>query len=272
MLLPTSWNVPGIFRDRLGDRAGRQRTMIADGHLLLVLHKVPRPETSDRDGVLFWRNADGQWASTGVVGGLGGLRAHIEEFAAAIERLEVAYENANDASSYFLVLQAITPLHRSAAHLHAALQAAREGIPDDRDLIVLRDRAGDLERAAELVYTDATHALSYSMAKRSEELARSNHALAAAGHRLNVLAAFFLPISAIAAVFSMQLSSGIEHCTPGMFWIVLGAAVLIGLILCAALRFAVPGAAQDREAPKAIGRPISRTRMAEHPRRSPAFA
>ena len=56
-ILPAVWQVPQEFRDRLGDRAGRQRAMAADGHLLLVLHRPPGPEDAERSGRFFWRRS-----------------------------------------------------------------------------------------------------------------------------------------------------------------------------------------------------------------------
>ena len=50
------WQVPGVFRSRIGERAGRQRVMTADGHLLFILHKVPRAGTAERESALFWRS------------------------------------------------------------------------------------------------------------------------------------------------------------------------------------------------------------------------
>ena len=45
-VLPYDWDVPEVFRKRLGEGAGRQRCMTADGHLLLVLHQPPTPGVS----------------------------------------------------------------------------------------------------------------------------------------------------------------------------------------------------------------------------------
>ncbi len=55
MQLPQDWNLPASIRARLGaNTTGRERAMVAEGHLLLVLHQVPR-----------WRDPDGRWASSG---------------------------------------------------------------------------------------------------------------------------------------------------------------------------------------------------------------
>lgn len=231
MLMPFDWEVPAIFRQRLGDRAGRQRVMQADGHLLLVLHKVPIPGVPEREGALFWRKPDGTWKTSGRGEGVIALRRHVEEFAAAVDKLELMYEKGNDAASYYRVIGAVVPLHRTASHLYSTLQSAREIMPDDRDLIDLRDRAGEVDRAAELLHTDALNAVNFSVAQRAEELSRSSHSLAVAGHRLNTLATLLLPITAVAGIFGMNLASGLENSGPLAFWVVFLLSIVIGLQL-----------------------------------------
>ena len=51
-ILPATWEVPAEFRSRLGEKAGRQRAMMAEGHLLLVLHAPPKKDEPDRKGRL----------------------------------------------------------------------------------------------------------------------------------------------------------------------------------------------------------------------------
>ena len=65
-LLPAAWAVPDVFRRRLGDQAGRQRAMHEEGHLLLVLHAPPSPDSPHREGRFFWRDHAGQWTPPGV--------------------------------------------------------------------------------------------------------------------------------------------------------------------------------------------------------------
>ena len=63
-LLPLDWQVPQVFRDRLGDSPGRQRLMKADGHLLLIAHRPPSPDETGRRGRYFWRDTTGAWRSS----------------------------------------------------------------------------------------------------------------------------------------------------------------------------------------------------------------
>jgi hypothetical protein len=90
------------------------------------------------------------------------------------------------------------------------LQAAREAIREDRDIIDLRDWAYQVERGFALLYTDSKNALDYSIAKRAEEEAKLSRQAVQTGHRLNILAAIFFPLTAIASLFGMNIRSGLE--------------------------------------------------------------
>jgi hypothetical protein len=146
--------------------------------------------------------------------------------------LEDELQSAETASDYFRILQEIAPLHRSARNLHATLQQAREMFPADRDLISSRDRGGDIERAAELLHGDAKNGLDFTMARQAEQQARSSYAMAVSGHRLNVMAALFLPLATISSLLGMNLVHGMETWpSPQTFFNVAVAGIAAGLIL-----------------------------------------
>jgi hypothetical protein len=237
-LLPKNWDVPQIFRDRLGSQAGRQRTMVAEGHVLLILHEVPDPGTPDeRKAHFFWRSPAGEWRSTGTAGrGVGPLRAHVEAYASAVDALEARVERASTADDYFAVLHVVTPLRRSARNMHQALQDARDALKDDKDVIALRDRAGDVERAAELINSYAHDGLEFTVARRAEDNARFAQQANLSAHRLNVLAALCLPVTAVGSVLGMNLEHGWEHASaPSLFWAVTVASFLLGFLVKAAV-------------------------------------
>ncbi len=230
-LIPASWAVPGRFRARVGEAAGRQRQMVDDGHLLLVLHAVPKAGDSERTARLFWRDKLGPWRGSGQGSGVGPLREHVTSFEDAVEALEERLRVAKTAKAFFSALQAATPLHRTARNLLRTLQEAREAV-DDRELINLRDRAGEVERGAELVVTEARHGLEYTSARQSEAQATVSLELARESHKLNTIAAVFLPITALASIFSMTLRSGLESWqSPGLFWIIVAAGVALGFAM-----------------------------------------
>lgn len=231
------WSLPEPLLKRLGEKAGRQRAMAAEGHLLLILHAIPKHDEIERTPRLFWRPPDGKWRGIGTSGdGAAALRRHVEEFVTTIDEMEHEVEGATDADTFYQTLLRIAPIHRTARNLHAALQQARE-LVDDPAIISLRDRAGEVERAAELLHGDAKVGLEYSVAKAQEDQARTSLQIAEAGHRLNLLAAVFLPLTAVAALFGMNLPSGLEsRATPLPFWLVLGVALTLGVCLGLSLR------------------------------------
>ncbi len=229
MKLPLFWQqLPSEIKVRFGQkRAGRQRAMVAEGHLLLVLHKTPQPDSQEREGVFFWRKPDGSWDSS-QGGGLARLRDHIEEYESAQEKLSREYDQAQDAEDYFKLLEKITPLQHSTGNLYTTLQAAREAIAQDRDLIDLRDWAYDLDRTLDLLYMSTRHALDYQIARQSEKETRLSMQSVKIANRLNVLAAIFFPLTAISGIFGMNLRTGLEGISTWLFWLVLLLGILLG--------------------------------------------
>jgi hypothetical protein len=165
-ILPAIWNVPEEFRNRVGNMVGRQRMMVADGHLLLLLHAPPSPEENERVGRFFWRSPDGTWASNELGGGPIALNQHLDEFDSIIESWDEREEKASTADEYFEIMEAIAPICRATTHLHQVLQEARKTCPEYREIINLRDRAYDIERTAELLYTGTKNGLDFAVARR----------------------------------------------------------------------------------------------------------
>lgn len=230
--LPDEWRIPAQIRERLGDNAGRQRAMNYEGHLLLVLHAPPGPDDRNREGRLFWRAPTGSWACNTSGSVINVLKQHVKDFSDRADKLDEDLQAASCANDYFAILQSVAPLHRTARNLHTTLQQARELMPDDREIIVARDAAGDVERSFELLHMDAKNGLDYTVASRAELQSERSYEMAASAHRLNLLAAVFFPITAISSIFGMNIASGLET-VPGrwLFWVVLGVGFLSGLIL-----------------------------------------
>lgn len=227
--LPADWSLPEAIAGRLGERAGRQRSMAADGHLLVILHAPPDGLDWQREERLFWRAPDGTWRSKGLGGGSRGLAAQLDEATRTLADLEAEVTAVDlGAERMLALLRRLSPLVRFLANQAAALQQARELVPKDRDLIALRDRAVELERGGELLYQDLRHALDVRIALQAEAQAQAGQRLAAASHRLNVLAAVFLPLVALTSVFGMNLHSGFPATNPAAFWMVLCAGIAAG--------------------------------------------
>jgi hypothetical protein len=160
-------------------------------------------------------------------GGLHSLQEHIAAYGQVIERLDEGYEGARSSLDYFRLLEAIVPVERACKNQLAALQGARE-VVDDKDVITLRDSAATIARNAELLHADARHGLEYAMAKQGEEQARISQSMATAGHRLNLIAAVFLPLTALGSMLGMNMRSGLEAQPVWLFWVVFAVGMMVG--------------------------------------------
>ncbi|RIK72453.1 MAG: hypothetical protein DCC67_19260 [Planctomycetota bacterium] len=209
-MLPPNWEVPEEFRRRLGEQAGRQRLMQADGHLLLVLHAPPSPDSNVREGRLFWRDPTGRWTPSGASPAQPGLGDLLGQYESAIEQLQADEDEAKTARQYFQLLNRLNPLARTARNLYETIQSAREAASDDRQLLLWRDRAYVIARAADLLHGDAKNALEFAIAERAEQEAESSRRAASAAARLNLLVACFFPVATLAAIFGVNLRHGLE--------------------------------------------------------------
>ncbi len=84
-----------------------------------------------------------------------------------------------------------------------------------------------------------------------------------AGRRLNLLMAFFLPLTAAGSIFSMHLANGFENRNaPWLFFGVVCAALLTGVLLVVVIVFNLDSAATrsgvSRESPTRKNRPAGR--------------
>ena len=244
MTIPSGWDLPAALRARIGQGAGRQRAMVDDGNLLIVLHRVPKADSNVREGVLFWRapvEAQGEslagqelldpWKSTAAKDGLISMRLHLDEYERAINEWEKRYDIAANARDLFEILEAVAPIARAAKNAGNALQSALDQMPAAVELLPLREQAADFERAAELLQTDAKNALDYQIARGNEESARLANQAARSGQRLNIIAAITLPLTALSGVFGMNLPNGLQDAPPTLFWAVFGVGMAFGIAL-----------------------------------------
>ena len=135
-LLPASWDIPQVFRDRLGVTAGRQRAMVHEGHLLLVLHGPPSDDHAVRGGRFFWRSPDGTWAASATGKPCHSLDAHLAEFEKLVAEIDERAPLDENASELHADITALAPLVRASRNLHTALQHARELMAGSEEILV----------------------------------------------------------------------------------------------------------------------------------------
>ena len=233
--LPKNWDLPEAIRNRLGREAGPQRAMLEEGHLLVITHRMPGPDERARVPVFFHRTPEGQWrGSDSKAQGAAALQDYFTAYETRLHQLEDEETKANTAAQYHALLEAGAPVLRAGRGLARAFQQAREMVKADRELINFRDKAAGIERSAELLMQDAQSGLNYTAARQSEAQAASAAQMAASAHRLNLLAALFLPLTALCSVFGMDVHSGLEN-RAETFWAIVGVGILLGLLVSAAV-------------------------------------
>ena len=101
---------------------------------------------------------------------------------------------------------------------------------ENRELMGLRDRGRELERAAELLYHDAKLALDFQQAESAEEQRAATERLNTIAFRLNLMAGFFLPLVGLGGLLGMNVDIP-EFVKPWFWGIFLGGLVLgIGIL------------------------------------------
>lgn len=229
LYLPKTWGLPEAIIRRLGDQPGRQRLMDEEGHLLLILHRPPRPEDDAvRSSVFFWRNPEGLWKSAPEPGGLSALQDHLGAFRAAVLELDEQVDSAQEPMGYFEVMRAINPLLRSSRNLLAVMEEARRARSDERRLILFRDEAVEIERGAELLANDAKAGMEFTLAESGQRQAEEAFRAANEARRLNHLVAFFFPLATLVAIFGMN-EPGEVYRQSG-FWMIILVGIGFGLL------------------------------------------
>ena len=195
--LPTHFEIEAELREQISNRPGHQRCVEGRDELLLVVHEVPQAGIPEREAVFFWKRHGGRWSQPGGTG-LSELGELLERYALAIDGHQDSLDKVpTAAAAIFGVLRHSGPLARSTRNLALALEQALAADLEDREIRAYRDRARELDRAAELLNADARVALEYCQAARSEEQSLTAERLRKNAFRLNLLAGFFLPLMAL---------------------------------------------------------------------------
>ena len=226
--LPAHFDLEPELREQLSNRPGHQRCVEGAGELLLIVHEVPSPGIPEREALFFWKRHDGSWMQRGGAG-LGGLGELLERYAKAIDGHEEVVDEADTAAEIFGILRHAGPLARTSRNLVQALEQVLAVDADDREIRNYRDRAREIDRAADLLNIDGRMTLEFWRAERAEEQALSAARLNRIAFRLNLLAGFFLPLVAFGGLFGMNVD--LPEFVKPMFWVILLGGIMVGILL-----------------------------------------
>ncbi len=213
--MPAHYALERDLLEQLSDRPGHQRCVVGREELLLVLHEVPKAGVPERDAIFFWRRRDGRWFQPDGQG-LKGLDDLLDRYAKAIDENEEILEETGKAQDLFRVLKHAGPLTRSSRNMVIALEQVLNQEPDDRLIRTYRDRAREIERAAELLHADGRETLLFWQAEAAEQHTKSSKRLSNILFKLNLVTGFFLPLVALGGLFGMNVD--LPDFTRGMFW------------------------------------------------------
>ena len=226
--LPGHFDLEPELLEQLSGRPGHQRCVDGNGELLLVLHEVPQPGIPERNALFFWKKQDETWSQSSGRG-LSELAGLLDRYEKAVDVHEEVIDAVDTAAQIFNILRHSGPLCRSTRNMASALDQVMAIDSDDREILSLRDRAKEIERAAELLNSDAMVAMEFWRAERAEEHARSGARLNRIAYRLNLLAGFFLPLVALGGLFGMNVDLP-EFIKP-LFWVILLSGLMVGGVL-----------------------------------------
>jgi hypothetical protein len=227
--LPPGWKLPDEITRRVGSSTGKQRIIAENDHVLIVLHKAPLKHENRRESLFLWRNPEGSWEASERGGGLAALDDYLENYSNIEETLDDSYEKAVDAANFFSLLERIAPVQRALKNMSKTLQDARQIVGEE--LIDHRDKADELHRNIELLYIDSKNGLDYAIAKKAEEQSEMQRQALVAGHRLNIIMALFLPITAMASLLGMNIPHGLEKSPSWVFVAIIAICTLLGLFM-----------------------------------------
>jgi Mg2+ and Co2+ transporter CorA len=228
LVLPPNFEIERTLREQLSGRPGHQRCVVGESELLLVVHEVPEAGIPERKAIFFWRRRDGTWLQPNG-SGLSELSSLLDRYAKAIDLNEELLEKTESTELVFKILRHAGPITRSSRNLVHALEDALAQEPEDREILSFRDRARELERAAELLQSDARETLIFWQAEASEEHARSSDRLGKILFKLNLVTGFFLPVVALGSLFGMNVN--LPDFVHELFWLIFFGGLTVGGLL-----------------------------------------
>ena len=226
------WELPKSIEKRISPLTfGRQRIIYKENHLLIILHEIPKEHQRYRSHVVLYRHEQGEYLCNGQNEGKKALKDLIKRYEVKLEELDKAYENANSSTELFKILGELVPINRAAKNMAEVLQDAFEATQDDDFLLEMRDYSTVVKRSYEILLDHTKLALDFQTARSNEEQSEKANEALIAQHRLNILAALFFPITAVATIFGMNLTHGYEEGHPILFWLVLIIGIAMGIII-----------------------------------------
>jgi len=214
--LPAPFELERELLDQLSNHPGNQRCVVGRDELLLITHDVPRNGTPSRDALVFWRRQDEVWVDFSGTKGFRRLGDLLDRYTRAITEQQTLLDQAGSAAEVFKLARSAGPLARAAKNLATAIDQTLSNDEDNRELRSFRDRAREVERAADQANQDARLALEFWQVERVEKQQQAVEKLTRVATMLVFLMIASLPIFVFGAIASMN--AGLSR---AWFWVML---------------------------------------------------
>ena len=223
----TTINLPERWRHRVGETVGRQRMLEEEGQLLLILHEVPGDAEKDW---FFWIDETKQWFSAPEEGGLTHLKQLLNRYEEVVDSLEARVKTADSVEDFYSILREEAPIGRSLKQVRLIAARTRKICKKHRPLLEIRSIAEELDHDLTLVQDEARLGMEAVAAESAENQRIMSEKQARHGLRLNLLAAFYLPLMVLASLMGMNLRNGFEE-SRWMFWLIFAIGLGAGGVL-----------------------------------------
>jgi hypothetical protein len=202
--LPAPFELERELLDQLSSHPGNQRCVVGRDELLLIAHDVPKEGTPSRDALVFWRRQDEVWVDFSGNKGFRKLGDLLDRYTRAITEQRTFLDQAATAAEVFKLARSAGPLARAAKNLATAIDQTLSNDEDNRELRSYRDRAREVERAADQANQDARLALEFRQVDRVEKQQQAVEKLTRVATVLLFLMIASFPIFVFGAVASMN--------------------------------------------------------------------
>ncbi|QJE98439.1 hypothetical protein [Luteolibacter luteus] len=202
--LPAPFELERELLDQLSNHPGNQRCVVGRDELLLITHDVPRGGTPSRDALVFWRRQDEVWVDFSGTKGFRKLGELLDRYTRVITEQQTLLDQTTSAAAVFKLARSAGPLARAAKNLATAIDQTLSNDEDNRELRSYRDRAREVERAADQANQDARLALEFQQVELVEKQQQSIDKLTRVATMLVFLMIAAFPIFIFGAVGSMN--------------------------------------------------------------------
>ncbi len=124
-LIPATWQLPDVLRNRLGVTAGRQRLISEGDAIIIVGHEAPSADEDSRRGVLFWRDERGDWRASNGEPGRVAIASLLDRYNKRIDEYDQLESKATRADDYLVLLEGLAPLVRASRNFSNVMDEAR---------------------------------------------------------------------------------------------------------------------------------------------------